>query len=85
MSSGIPLTDEDRKGWLSSLQEAITKWILSPNTVVFLACSALKKSYRGKGMREGNNDKHNSSDILANGNPNVFFIYLQGSKDLIKV
>ena len=41
MSSGIPLTDADRAGWL----EALGKYLAShPDTV--LACSALKKSYR---------------------------------------
>lgn len=42
---GIPLTDEDRRPWLASLHEAITKWISSKTNAV-LACSALKRSYR---------------------------------------
>jgi gluconokinase len=45
MQSGIPLTDEDRRPWLESLRQSITKWISSDDRVV-LACSALKQSYR---------------------------------------
>ena len=41
MSSGIPLTDSDRAGWLEALGGYLAT---HPETV--LACSALKKSYR---------------------------------------
>ncbi|GAL86492.1 6-phosphogluconate dehydrogenase [Sporocytophaga myxococcoides] len=44
MSSGIPLTDEDRLPWLTSLSENLTKWELTGGAV--LACSALKEYYR---------------------------------------
>lgn len=42
MSSGIPLTDEDRQGWLESLGALIRE----AETPTIIACSALKKSYR---------------------------------------
>lgn len=42
MSSGIPLTDEDRQGWLESLARVIRE----ADTLTIIACSALKKSYR---------------------------------------
>lgn len=45
MSQGIPLTDDDRSTWLTSLQELIQKRINSETPIV-LACSALKESYR---------------------------------------
>ena len=45
MAQGIPLTDDDRASWLSSLQELIQKNINSATPIV-LACSALKESYR---------------------------------------
>ena len=45
MAQGIPLTDNDRASWLSSLQELIQKNINS-STPIVLACSALKESYR---------------------------------------
>lgn len=41
MSAGIPLTDEDRAGWL----DALGKYLSSRKDIV-LACSALKKVYR---------------------------------------
>lgn len=41
MARGIPLTDEDRIGWLETLRT-----LLMENPSCVLACSALKKSYR---------------------------------------
>ncbi len=45
MSQNIPLTDEDRAGWLLSLQGLIRQNI-QYNIPIVLACSALKNSYR---------------------------------------
>jgi gluconokinase len=42
MQSGVPLTDADREGWLTTLCEQLSN---HPNGVV-LTCSALKKAYR---------------------------------------
>lgn len=47
MSNGIPLTDQDRSGWLEVLNREIQKY-----ESVILACSALKKSYRTVLLRE---------------------------------
>lgn len=47
MSRGIPLNDDDRKGWLDALRAEISE-TLSDGTDAVLACSALKKSYREK-------------------------------------
>lgn len=44
MAAGIPLTDEDRKPWLETLNYNLQK--LQENSDVVLACSALKESYR---------------------------------------
>jgi carbohydrate kinase (thermoresistant glucokinase family) len=44
MSSGIPLTDADRQGWLEKLATLIRE--AQPNTFTIIACSALKASYR---------------------------------------
>lgn len=44
MRSGRPLTDEDRKPWLTILAMNINKWTHSGGAV--LACSALKQTYR---------------------------------------
>eukprot|EP01111_Echinosteliopsis_oligospora_P007826 TRINITY_DN2314_c0_g1_i1.p1 TRINITY_DN2314_c0_g1~~TRINITY_DN2314_c0_g1_i1.p1 ORF type:complete len:204 (-),score=58.53 TRINITY_DN2314_c0_g1_i1:70-681(-) len=69
MKHGIPLNDEDRDPWLHKMHHAISEWI-SDNENAVLACSALKKTYR---------------DILsAKLSQRVWFIYLKGSKELIK-
>ncbi|MGW9686531.1 gluconokinase [Flagellimonas sp. 2504JD1-5] len=43
MSSGQPLNDEDRKGWLQTLN-TLAKKHRSPGAII--ACSALKRKYR---------------------------------------
>lgn len=45
MRRGIPLTDADRAGWLSSLRDLIGQKIESRQPVV-IACSALKEVHR---------------------------------------
>ena len=45
MAQNIPLTDEDRAGWLDSLRSLIGQNIQNEKSIL-LACSALKKSYR---------------------------------------
>jgi gluconokinase len=45
MSQNIPLTDEDRAGWLLTLKNLIEQNIHLDQSIV-LACSALKNSYR---------------------------------------
>ncbi|XRD91075.1 gluconokinase [Dyella nitratireducens] len=60
MSAGIPLTDEDRQGWLERLtQEAADRLTASEHVV--LTCSALKRRYR---------------DTLRNTVPNLGFVFL---------
>lgn len=44
MSSGVPLNDEDRHGWLVTLND-LAKSELPDNSCI-IVCSALKKSYR---------------------------------------
>jgi gluconokinase len=46
MSAGIPLTDEDRAGWL----DAMGRYLAEREDIVF-ACSALRKVYRDR-LRE---------------------------------
>lgn len=45
LKSGIPLTEEDRRPWLTWLHELIGEWVKRTPTTI-LACSALKESYR---------------------------------------
>lgn len=67
MAGGVPLTDEDRYPWLDRLRSLIADH-LARGVPAVVACSALKQRYR---------------DRLRAGNEGVFFIYLQGSIDLI--
>lgn len=69
MSSGRPLTDEDRKPWLEELARQISRWNHSGGAV--LACSALKQSYRDI-LRSG-----------AARDNSVHFVWLKGKKSLI--
>lgn len=68
MAAGIPLTDEDRWPWLDTLNGELKSEAPSGQSV-FLACSALRQAYR---------------DRLAAGLPALQFIYLKGSKELIR-
>lgn len=67
MSSGIPLTDEDRKPWLA----AIAAWVdelRATGKHGVVTCSALKKAYRR---------------IIVGDRPDVALVYLKGSRELI--
>ena len=68
MRRGIPLDDADRRPWLEALGAEIDRWLAAKKTVV-LACSALKQSYR---------------DVLAQGRPDVRFVYLKGDEALLR-
>ena len=67
MSLGIPLSDDDRAGWLSVLARRI-RVAKADNTGLVISCSALKRAYR---------------DILRGGADNVQFVFLRGSRDVI--
>ena len=51
MQAGIPLTDEDRSGWLDTLARLLGTAVASPGPGVVLTCSALKRKYRDR-LRE---------------------------------
>jgi 6-phosphogluconate dehydrogenase len=68
MSAGIPLTDEDRKGWLESIHTFSKQSIQNSKSIVF-ACSALKEIYR---------------TLLSKGiESSIEWIYLKGDADII--
>ncbi|EGU37354.1 thermoresistant gluconokinase [Vibrio ichthyoenteri ATCC 700023] len=67
MASGQPLNDDDRKPWLERIRDASYS-LESKNEHGIIVCSALKKKYR---------------DQIREGNENVTFLFLDGSKDLI--
>ncbi|MFC4852939.1 gluconokinase [Actinophytocola glycyrrhizae] len=67
MSSGEPLTDDDRWPWL----EELARWTadrLAEATSTVLACSALRRSYR---------------DVLRRPVPDTFFLHLHGEEELL--
>lgn len=67
MSASIPLTDADRAGWLAALAARLAQGRRNGESMV-LACSALKQRYR---------------DQLREGDPDLVFVHLHGSRDLI--
>lgn len=68
MMRGEPLTDADRAPWLACLASEIAA-PAHAHQAIFLACSALKASYRS---------------TLADSNPRVRFVHLRGSPELIR-
>ncbi|MFI7635484.1 gluconokinase [Nonomuraea sp. NPDC049400] len=68
MRAGIPLDDADRWPWLRDL----ASWMAdrhAEGVSTVLACSALKRAYR---------------DVLRQGPPDVEFVHLDGSAELIR-
>jgi gluconokinase len=68
MSSGVPLTDEDRAGWLAAMADRLAEGKARGEAMV-VTCSALKLAYR---------------DRLRQGDPDLFFIFLDGSQELLQ-
>ncbi len=67
MSSGVPLTDDDRWPWLRSLADW-TAERSARNEDTGVACSALRRVYR---------------DILREGAPDTVFVHLKGSREIL--
>jgi carbohydrate kinase (thermoresistant glucokinase family) len=68
MRAGIPLTDQDRQGWLEALAARIAATLAAGENLV-LACSALKQKYR---------------DMLGVDQQRVISVYLKGDSDLLQ-
>lgn len=68
MKRGIPLTDDDRAGWLEILAQRITEKQRQGRDMV-LACSALKQTYR---------------DVLGINQKDVVSVYLKGSRSILE-
>ncbi|KAJ8304099.1 hypothetical protein KUTeg_017682 [Tegillarca granosa] len=80
MSSGIPLTDEDRYPWLMAIHNYM-KDLHNEGKSGVVTCSALKKSYRQillTGSDISTRDQKTNSDIES-----LVFVLLNGSKDII--
>ena len=67
MTSGIPLTDDDRAQWLRSLAARLRD-ASEAGTGMVMTCSALKRSYR---------------DVLRTGAPGLQFVFLTGPRALL--
>jgi len=67
MAAGIPLTDDDRAGWLRALADRMRDATRAREGLV-VACSALKRAYR---------------DVLRQGAPDARFVYLDGPRELL--
>jgi gluconokinase len=65
---GVPLDDADRLPWLKAISTEIDRWQLLGSSGV-VTCSALKRHYR---------------DILIGHRRGIRFVYLRGSKELIR-
>src|SRR5687768_744008 len=69
MAAGIPLTDDDRHGWLIAIAERLRE-AKRAGVGLVVSCSALKRRYR---------------DLLRSvGDADVSFVYLAGSRVLIE-
>lgn len=67
MAAGTPLTDADRHDWLLLLQARLRDATVRGQGLV-LSCSALKRRYR---------------DLLRAGDPQLYFVHLDGPRELI--
>ena len=67
MAAGTPLTDANRAGWLDALAARLRE-ARDNGAGLVMSCSALKRKYR---------------DILRRGAPDLRFVFLRGSRDLI--
>lgn len=69
MSSGVPLSDQQRWNWLANLAAAVSELNANDSAPVFIACSALKRSYR---------------DLLRGKIGSLALLHLHGEPELIR-
>ncbi|WP_198295460.1 MULTISPECIES: gluconokinase [unclassified Diaminobutyricimonas] len=67
MASGHPLTDDDRRPWLTRIAQTIADALVTGDSII-VACSALKRQYR---------------DLMRQIVPSLLFVHLSGSQELI--
>ncbi|KUJ18690.1 uncharacterized protein LY89DRAFT_683593 [Mollisia scopiformis] len=86
MAAGVPLTDDDRAGWLANLAAAGIE-ALSESSLVVVACSALKYKYREvfrTAVDKANNVEDRSVVLADTGNIQLDFIFLYMSQKKAK-
>ncbi len=67
MAQGIPLTDDDRRGWLAAIATHMAE-ARGTGTGLVVSCSALKRAYR---------------DVLRSADVDLRFVHLTGDRALI--
>lgn len=68
MAQGIPLTDDDRRGWLEAIAARLADARRTGSRLV-VSCSALKRAYR---------------DVLRTADADMIFVHLTGDPTLIR-
>ncbi len=68
MAQGIPLTDDDRRGWLQAIADRIAE-ARGTSSGLVVACSALKRAYR---------------DVLRGADRELRFVHLTGDAGVIR-
>ncbi|KAL4228331.1 hypothetical protein ACF0H5_013761 [Mactra antiquata] len=84
MSSGQPLTDEDRLPWLCAIHEHLSRLSVARESGI-VACSALKRKYRdilcyGLKSMERNDLEENTPNTKLD----LHFVHLTGSKSILE-
>lgn len=69
-----PLNDADRRPWLAAIGRQVDQWHAQHSSGI-ITCSALKRRYRD-GLARGEDG--------AGGRPELRFVFLKGSKELIR-
>ena len=68
MARGVPLTDDDRRGWIEAVRDRVARHVARGDDVV-LACSALREAHRA---------------LLATAAPRVEIVHLAAARDVIE-
>jgi len=68
MATGIPLTDDDRRDWLSALAQRMARARNAQQSLV-VSCSALKRRYR---------------EVLRSASPELAFVHLHADAALLE-
>ena len=68
MAAGVPLTDDDRRGWLLSIAQRLSA-ARDAGLPMVASCSALKHSYR---------------DLLRSASSQLAFVHLHGERALLE-
>jgi carbohydrate kinase (thermoresistant glucokinase family) len=68
MAAGVPLTDDDRRGWLLTIAARLSA-ARNAHRPLVASCSALKRTYR---------------DLLRGASPDLAFVHVHGERALLE-